>query len=150
MTHHSEPAEAVALRAGWLKRDTAKAAARVAEWSSNKEPAMNVHEYVESYEFRGDQDYTPNDHEKALIEDAILGFLGLSATPAPQASGGLEAVKKAIRDGAADELNGAPCGSIIVKGCEAAEYVHPEDAAEMFVECIADEVMAALAPLGEE
>ena len=32
---------------------------------------------------------------------------------------------------------------------EAAEYVHPEDAAEMFVECIADEVMAALAPLGE-
>lgn len=55
-----------------------------------------------------------------------------------------EIIKTAIRHGCADELNGNPCGDILVKGCAAAEYVHPEDAAEMFVECIADEVLAAL------
>lgn len=65
LTHGTE----VALKPGWLKRDTEKAAARVKEWDS-------VHEYVERYEFRGDQDYTPNDHEKALIEDAINGYVG--------------------------------------------------------------------------
>lgn len=59
----------VELKPGWLKRDTEKAAARVKEWDS-------VHEYVERYEFRGDQDYTPNEHEKALIEDAINGYVG--------------------------------------------------------------------------
>lgn len=47
---------------------------------------MNVHEYVESYEFRGDQDYTPNDREKVLIEDAIAGYLGLMSDKAAEPS----------------------------------------------------------------
>lgn len=34
-----------------------------------------VHEYVQDYEWRGDQDHTPTDDEKALIEDAINGYL---------------------------------------------------------------------------
>lgn len=37
---------------------------------------FDAHEYVDGYEFRGDGDYTPTDHEKALIEDAILGAIG--------------------------------------------------------------------------
>lgn len=36
---------------------------------------QSVHEFVAEYEFRGDTDYAPNDHEKALIEDALHGFL---------------------------------------------------------------------------
>lgn len=44
---------------------------------------VNVHDYVESYEFRGESDYTPNDREKALIEDAIEGYrFMLTARPA--------------------------------------------------------------------
>lgn len=73
-------------------------------------------------------------------------------TPTPAVSAkekAREAIKAAIRRGCADELNGRSCGDIVVKGCEAAEYVHPEDAAEMFVECIADEVLAALSTEGE-
>lgn len=35
-----------------------------------------AHDYANSYEFR-DPDYTPNDQEKVLIEDAINGYLGL-------------------------------------------------------------------------
>ena len=36
---------------------------------------MTVSEFVNEYEFRGDADYTPNDHEKTLIEDAIHGWI---------------------------------------------------------------------------
>lgn len=57
------------------------------------------------------------------------------------------ALKNAIRRGTADEVNGKPCGNIIVKGREAAEYIDPEDAAEMFFECIADEIDALLRAL---
>jgi len=38
---------------------------------------FDVREYVEEYEFRGDGDYMPNDQEKTLIEDAILGAVGI-------------------------------------------------------------------------
>lgn len=34
-----------------------------------------VRPFVENYEFRGDSDYTPNDDEKALLEDALHGFI---------------------------------------------------------------------------
>lgn len=60
------------------------------------------------------------------------------------------ALKNAIRRGTADEVNGKPCGNIIVKGCEAAEYVDPDDAAEMFFECIADEIDALLRALASD
>ncbi|WP_156477805.1 hypothetical protein [Sphingomonas sanguinis] len=44
--------------------------------------------FVADYEFRGDDgDFTPNDWTKAIIEDAIHGFLAL-ATPATPASDG--------------------------------------------------------------
>ena len=36
---------------------------------------FNVHEYVDDYEYRGDQDYKPNEHERALLEDAICGAI---------------------------------------------------------------------------
>lgn len=67
MAAHLIDGVSVDLKPGWLKRDTAKAVARVTELDS-------VAEYVGGYEFRGDQDYTPNAHEKALIEDAINGY----------------------------------------------------------------------------
>lgn len=50
---------------------------RLAAHVIDGQPSMSVHEYVGGYEFRGDQDYTPTDHERALIEDAINGYLGL-------------------------------------------------------------------------
>lgn len=38
--------------------------------------ADKVFDYVKEYEFRGDgEDYTPSEHERAMIEDAINGFL---------------------------------------------------------------------------
>lgn len=37
---------------------------------------INIHEEVEGYEFRGDGDYTPNDQEKALLEDFGNGLIG--------------------------------------------------------------------------
>ena len=36
----------------------------------------DVHAYVADYEFRGDGDYTPNETEKLLIEDAVAGAIG--------------------------------------------------------------------------
>jgi len=56
----------------------------------------------------------------------------------------VEELRAAILRGAADELNGKPNGDIIVKGCEAAEYVDPEDAAAAFVDSIVDEVRPLL------
>jgi hypothetical protein len=49
--------------------------------------------FVADYEFRGDDgDFTPNDWTKAIIEDAIHGFLAQHpATPASHASDGGEA-----------------------------------------------------------
>lgn len=43
--------------------------------SDEVNPDSLVHEYVENYEFRGDGDYTPNEGECVLIEDAIHGFI---------------------------------------------------------------------------
>lgn len=38
---------------------------------------VTPHEYASSYEFRADEgDYVPTDGERAMIEDAINGFLG--------------------------------------------------------------------------
>jgi hypothetical protein len=34
-----------------------------------------VHEYVSDYEYRGDQDHVPTDDERAMLEDAIEGYL---------------------------------------------------------------------------
>ncbi len=69
---------------------------------------MTVHEYVETYEFRGDTDYTPNDHEKTLIEDAIAGYLAYEAAkPASDASDKESAIHEAFRlglDEAADYI----------------------------------------------
>lgn len=73
----------------------------------------------------------------------LFGAMPVQAIPAAPA-GEIEAVKAAIRRACADEVNGRPNGDIIVKGCEAAEYVNPEDAAASFVDSIAEEVCAAL------
>lgn len=37
---------------------------------------IDIHEEVEGYEWRGDGDYTPNDQEKALLEDFGNGLIG--------------------------------------------------------------------------
>ena len=38
----------------------------------------DVREYVGSYELRGDNgDYTPNERERLMIEDAIQGYIAL-------------------------------------------------------------------------
>ena len=34
-----------------------------------------VAEYVADYEFRGENDYSPTDDERTMIEDAIHGFI---------------------------------------------------------------------------
>lgn len=41
----------------------------------------SVLDYVMEYEFRGDQDYTPNEHEQTIIEDAIEGYLASTVAP---------------------------------------------------------------------
>lgn len=51
-------------------------------------------------------------------------------------------LRKAILRATADELNGQPNGNIITKGCEAAEYVDPDDATGAFVDSIVDEVVS--------
>src|SRR5690606_7806346 len=67
---------------------------------------VNVHDYVESYEFRGESDYTPNDREKALIEDAIEGYRAmLSARPAAPSREAVAA--ELIRGRYRDPENGA-------------------------------------------
>ncbi|MGO4673010.1 hypothetical protein AB4Z40_08930 [Bosea sp. 2YAB26] len=48
---------------------------------ASRNQGMNVREYVEGYEFRGESDYTPNDREKTLIEDAIAGYLTPRVVP---------------------------------------------------------------------
>lgn len=53
-------------------------------------------------------------------------------------------VFQAIHDACADEYNGAPCGDIIIKGCEAAGYIDPESAADSFKAEIAAKVLALL------
>lgn len=54
----------------------------------------------------------------------------------------VERLKAQIRIACEDMTNDRPSGSIIAKGCEAAGYVDPEDAAEGFVIDIADRILA--------
>lgn len=43
---------------------------------------MTVNEYVNSYDFRGDSaDHIPTEDERAMLEDAIEGYLALAVTP---------------------------------------------------------------------
>jgi hypothetical protein len=50
---------------------------------------FDVHQYVSDYEFRADQDYKPNEHEQAILEDAINGVIsGIEAALAPAEKAG--------------------------------------------------------------
>jgi hypothetical protein len=52
-----------------------------------RKATMNVHKYVNGYEFRGDgTDHTPTENERAMLEDAIEGYLSALSTPTPPAS----------------------------------------------------------------
>jgi hypothetical protein len=56
---------------------------------------QTVAEYVADYEFRGETDYSPTLDERAMIEDAINGFIceqEQARTPAPE----WEAVRAAL------------------------------------------------------
>jgi hypothetical protein len=44
-----------------------------------------VHEYVHDYEYRGDQDHVPTEDERAMLEDAIEGYIAILP---PKLSGG--------------------------------------------------------------
>lgn len=35
---------------------------------------IDVDEYADNYEFRGEDDYTPNEEERVLIRDALYGY----------------------------------------------------------------------------
>lgn len=50
---------------------------------------MSVHEYVAEYEFRfdGGAGYTPTEQERAMIEDAIHGYVGQDGTYAGRRPG---------------------------------------------------------------
>ena len=50
---------------------------------------MNIHDYVNNYEFRGDgADHTPTEDERAMLEDVIAGYLAsLPQEPAAWANG---------------------------------------------------------------
>ena len=93
----------------------------------------------------GSEKFDTIDAAKAAAQANYEARIRSALHPAPAAPAGeIEAVKAAIRRACADEVNGRPNGDIIVKGCEAAEYVNPEDAAASFVDSIAEEVCAAL------
>ncbi|PYF04977.1 hypothetical protein BJ122_102203 [Rhodopseudomonas faecalis] len=61
----------------------------------------------------------------------------------------LNQIIAAIEAGGADETNGKPAGDIIEKGCEAAGYIHPADAANEFCLEIADAILAPAHPQKE-
>jgi len=61
----------------------------------------DIHAYVEGYEWRGDGDYTPNEQERTLIEDAIHGYVGEVEQvlgPAPSSPEGIAARDAVIED----------------------------------------------------
>jgi hypothetical protein len=67
--------------------------------------AGKVADYVANYEFRGDEgDHAPSDGERALIEDAIQGFLADSVDPKLQR---LCEALRAIRAGYPSNSNAA-------------------------------------------
>ncbi len=45
----------------------------------------SIHDYVSEYEYRGDQDYKPNEHEQAMLEDAINGYIAETKVASPSA-----------------------------------------------------------------
>lgn len=53
-------------------------------------------------------------------------------------------IRSSVLRATSDELDGNANGDIIVKGCVAAGYDDPEDAASRFVDCIRDEVLATI------
>jgi hypothetical protein len=73
-------------RAGPACDDCAGTADTVELWNSRPRP--DVSQYVKSYEFRFDDGagYVPTEHERAMLEDAIEGYLAERLPPSPQAS----------------------------------------------------------------
>jgi hypothetical protein len=75
---------------------------------------FDVHQYVSDYEFRADQDYKPNEHEQAILEDAINGVIsGIEAALAPAEKAGNGLTLPALPDEDADftpELARKICG----------------------------------------
>lgn len=61
----------------------------------------------------------------------------------------LDQIRDAIRRAMADTLNGQPNGNIVVKGCIAANYVDPEDAAANFFDTAAKSVASVIAGAAE-
>lgn len=64
---------------GWMAREgfevrASGGAAKEAKHCGNR-PSVNA--YASEYEYRGDQDYVPSEGERAMIEDAIEGYLSL-------------------------------------------------------------------------
>lgn len=70
----------------------------IAQWASEltaalpflqgvKVDAQGIYDYVQSYEWRGDNgDYTPNDADREMLEDAIVGYLSaIEPAPSPRA-----------------------------------------------------------------
>lgn len=53
------------------------------ENAERAEMTMTPHAYAQEYEFRGDTDYTPNDGERTMIEDAIIGYLAAQDVEPP-------------------------------------------------------------------
>ncbi|KAB0573416.1 hypothetical protein [Brucella pituitosa] len=52
-----------------------------------KVDAQGIYDYVQGYEWRGDNgDYTPNDADREMLEDAIVGYLSaIEPSPSPRA-----------------------------------------------------------------
>jgi len=85
-------------RAGPACDDCAGTADTVELWNTRPAPHP-VHAYVEGYEFRfdGGGAYTPNDRDKAMLEDAIEGYLS-----PPRLSKSLEEINKVFIDATQD------------------------------------------------
>jgi len=88
-------------------------ATRLASVSSASAEKPDVRAFVDSYEFRADDgDHTPTEAERALIEDAIHGYLAASPEPVPAtnqagevedpAKIALDAYNQGYRDGCED------------------------------------------------
>lgn len=94
--------------------------------------APTVHEYIADYEYRGDQDHVPTEDERAMLEDAIEGYLAST----PRVVAGASVTMDAVRQTIADEWGSHLCwrsGSNFDRTCDKDKYCRCADIARAVI-----------------